>query len=61
MVKKFNTLGRGVALCPDKQIRILLYADVIPLIAESEENMQDMFDLLGAWCQKWSQSQSPKE
>ena len=38
---------------PDEHIRILPYADDKALIAESEENLQYMLDLLGAWCHEW--------
>ena len=61
MVRKVNALGKGVPLGPYEQISILLYADDIALIAESEENLQDMLDLLGAWCQEWGLKVYPKK
>ena len=61
MVRKVNALRRGVPLGPYEQISILLYADDIALIAESEENLQDMLDLLGAWCQEWGLKVNPKK
>ena len=61
MVRKVNALGKGVPLGPYEQISILLYADDIALIAESEENLQDMLDLLGAWCQEWGLKVNPKK
>ena len=54
MVRQVNALRKGVALS------ILLYADDIPLIPESEENLQDMLDLLVAWCQKLGLKVNPK-
>ena len=49
MVRKVTALGKGVAIVPDQHVSIFLYADDIDLIAESEENLQD---LLGAWYQE---------
>ena len=59
--KKMNAPGKGVAIVPDEQICILLYADGIALIAESVENLQDMLDLLSAWCQEWGFEVNPKK
>ena len=61
MVRKSNALRKGVALGLDKQISILLYADDIALIAKSEENLQDMRDLLGASCQEWGLKVNPQK
>ena len=60
-VRKVNALGNGVPLSLYEQISILIYADDIALIAESEENMQDMQDLLGDWCQEWGLKVNPKK
>ena len=37
----------------DQQISILLFADEVALIAETEENMQKMLKCLHEWCSKW--------
>ena len=59
MVRKVNTLRKGVAQGSDEKISFLLYADAMALIAESEENLQHMPDLLGAWCQEWDLKVNP--
>ena len=37
----------------NKSVSILLYADDIVLISESEESLQKMLDSVHNWCQKW--------
>ena len=37
----------------DTNISILIYADDILLIAESEDNLQCMLNVLDKWCKKW--------
>ena len=37
----------------NKSVSILLYADDIVLITESEESLQKMLDSVYNWCQKW--------
>ena len=37
----------------NKSVAILLYADDIVLISESEESLQKMLDSVHNWCQKW--------
>ena len=34
-------------------ISILLYADDIIVLAETEDNLQSMLNQLSAWCNKW--------
>ena len=36
-----------------KIISILLYADDIVIIAETDENLQIMFNVVNSWCDKW--------
>ena len=44
LVRKVSAHGKGVAIGPVEQIRVLLYADDIVLITESEENLHGMFN-----------------
>ena len=37
----------------DVIVNLLMYADDIVLLAESEENLQRMLDLVYEWCRKW--------
>ena len=45
---KIDALGKGVEV-DDTRVSVLLYADDIVLIAESEMDLQAMLDTLGAW------------
>ena len=36
-----------------KIISILLYADDIVIIAETDENLQIMLNVVNSWCDKW--------
>ena len=44
--------GKGVII-GDERVAILLYADDICLLAESEEDLQSLLDILSGWCSKW--------
>ncbi len=45
---------KGIGIYIDGDIlSILLYADDICLIAETEQDIQKMLDILNVWCQKW--------
>lgn len=48
-IKKNNL---GVCL-DDTYLGILLYADDIILLAESESDLQNMLNLVSSWCHKW--------
>ena len=37
----------------DLDISILLYADDVVLISETEENLQQMLNMVSEWCRKW--------
>ena len=52
LAKELKELELGVSL-GDTQICILLYADDIVLISETEQNLQKMLDHVGYWCNKW--------
>ena len=47
-----NDLDLGIDIGGEK-LSILLYADDICLIAESEEKLQAMLDMLHIWCKNW--------
>ena len=48
-LKKMN-LGVTIG---NLHVCILLYADDIVLISESEQNLQIMLDFVNSWCNKW--------
>ena len=47
-----KSLGTGVNI-DDVCIPLLLYADDIVLLAESEKDLQKLLDKLFTWCHKW--------
>lgn len=53
LLKELETSGLGVKLNEDEQISVLAYADDIVLLAESEQNLQKLVDILHRWCMKW--------
>ena len=52
LIYEMNKLNLGIAI-GEKRISLLLYADDIVLLAESEHDLQSMLNCLLAWCQKW--------
>ena len=48
-----NSLGTGI-VCGEVRLAILLFADDIALMAESEVELQKLLDGLSAWCFKWN-------
>ena len=48
-----KSLNCGIPVSLESSISILLYADDIVLLSESEANMQIMLDYLGNWCETW--------
>ena len=52
LVTDLKSLGIGVKIV-DEIISILLFADDIILLAESEEDLQKMLDCTNEWCKKW--------
>jgi len=46
---QIKALGKGVSV-GDENVGILLYADDIVLVANSEEELQEMLDTLNEWC-----------
>ena len=52
LAEEISRLNCGIDL-DSFQISILLYADDIVLLTESEGNMQKMLNVLHVWCSKW--------
>ena len=52
LAEKVKSLGTGVNI-DDVCIPLLLYADDIVLLAESEKDLQKLLDELFTWCHKW--------
>ena len=45
--------GRGIHINDDLQIKLLMYADDLAIVSESEEDLQSMVNSLYDWCKKW--------
>ena len=45
-----QALGKGIKLHGDERVNILLYADGIVFMAENENDLQSMLNLLHTWC-----------
>ena len=52
LAEEINQCNSGIDICGE-QVKILLYADDIALIADSEINLQVMLNRLHDWCRKW--------
>ena len=50
---ELNSLNCGVSLQETLNISILLYADDIAILSETEAGMQAMLNKLDGWCRKW--------
>lgn len=50
-----KVLGKGVSTDSEK-ISILLYADDVVLLSDTEQGLQDMLSLVHSWCQQWKLS-----
>ena len=50
---ELNNLNCGVSLQETLNISVLLYADDIAILAETEAGMQTMLNTLDDWCRKW--------
>lgn len=48
-----NCSNKGVILNDELNIAALMYADDLAIIAESEENMQSLLEILEKWCYTW--------
>ena len=52
LVAEVNQMDRGIVV-GDRKLSMLLYADDIVLIAESETDLQSMLDTVNNWCNRW--------
>ena len=52
LAKEIKAAGYGISVGNDK-VPILLYANDIALLSESEDDMQNMLNIVYAWCRKW--------
>ena len=52
LVAEVNDLDIGIKV-GDRKLSLLLYADDIVLVAESEEKLQSMLDTVHSWCKQW--------
>ena len=53
LASDIKTSGRGIYINDDLRIKILMYADDLAIISESEEDLQTMLNSLHDWCKKW--------
>ena len=49
---QLNQCNNGV-MTGDRKVNCLLYADDLALIADSEENLQKLLEVLHNWCKQW--------
>ena len=60
LVKELNELGKGIDI-NGVRVSCLLYADDVVILAENEQNLQDMLDTVTHWCQKWNMTINEKK
>ena len=53
LAEELKNSGHGIKLDGDLTISSLLYADDLAIIAESEESLQEMLNVLENWCKRW--------
>ena len=53
MAREINELGLGVKVDRREKLSLLCYADDVVLLAESEEDLQSMLDVVSHWCKQW--------
>ena len=53
LAQEINSLNVGINITDEIMVSLLLYADDIVLIAESEEKLQKMLKCMHKWCLKW--------
>ena len=52
LVKEINDLDIGIQV-GERKISLLAYADDICLVANSEDNLQQMLNCVHSWCKRW--------
>ena len=50
---------RGIKFDDQNRVCLLMYADDIALIAEDEEDLQNMLNVLYRWCNIWDVNENP--
>ena len=60
LARKINEVGKGVEV-GGRQVRLLMYADDIVLLAESAEDLQRMLDVVTAYSTQWRFRLNPKK
>ncbi len=53
LAKAFNASSKGITLNEDLIIALLLYADDLAIMTESEEDLQTLLNILEKWCKQW--------
>ena len=48
-----NGLNKGIPIGHGERVSVLAYADDLVLLAEREEDLQEMLQALSEWCEKW--------
>ena len=56
LAEEIQNSGNGITLEDDLSVSLLMYADDIALIAENEENLQNMLNIVHQWSKKWKMS-----
>jgi len=60
LAREIKERTRGVRV-GNTQVRLLLYADAIVLLADSKEDLQAMLDIVTSYCKKWRFRVNPKK
>jgi hypothetical protein len=60
LAREIKEKTRGVRV-GNTQVRLLLYADDIVLLADSKEDLQAMLDIVTSYCKKWRFRVNPKK
>ncbi len=53
LAEALNASGKGIKLNEHLIIGLLLYADDLAIMAESEEDLQTLLNILEKWCKQW--------
>src|SRR3954447_6023833 len=60
LAREINDVGEGVEI-GGRQVRLLMYADDIVLLADSPEDLQRMLDVVTAYSTQWRFRLNPKK
>ncbi len=53
LAKALNASNKGIFINEDLNIALLLYADDLAIMAESQEHLQTLLNILEKWCKQW--------